>query len=160
MPALTTRKAARERIMKVFAAELERLLPAEDAGPLAWQTFREWEEQADKFDRTVTATLMEELAGLQASAQVQEGGRCPHCGSARVYLEKRGPRPTELQTNHGVVVVGRQSCRCRACHRSFSPSGPRLEPAPGSPGPVAQGGAEVGAGSDHAHLRPRGPGVE
>jgi hypothetical protein len=160
MAALTTRKAARERLMKVFVAELERLLPADDAGPEAWQTFREWEEQADKFDRTVTAVLIEELAALQVSAQVQDGGRCPHCGSDRVYLEPRAAKQTELQTNHGVVVVGRQRCRCRACHRSFSPSGPRLESAPGGDGPLAARGQEIGAGGHDAQLRSGGAGAQ
>lgn len=102
MPALRTRQAVRERVMKVLAAQLDRLLPADEAVPLPGQTFREWEDQADEFDRTVTAALLEELAAAQASAQVDQGGRCPHCGSDRVYLDRRGDeRQTEVRTNHG-----------------------------------------------------------
>jgi hypothetical protein len=159
MAALTNRKEARERVLKAFAAKLDELLPADESVPLDGQTFREWEEQADGFDRTVTATLLEELAALQASARVQEAGRCPFCGSERVYLDKRVARQAELQTTHGVVVVPRQSCRCRSCDRTFSPSGPGLGPASGGPRAVAQSGAEGGAGGHDADLRPGGAGA-
>ena len=160
MAALTNRKAARERVLQTVRAKLDELLPAAESVPLRGQTFREWEDQADEFDRTVTATLLEELAALQASAQVSVGGRCPYCGSERVYLDKRASRPTELQTHHGVVVIPRQSGRCRSCDRTFSPSGPGLGPAPGGRGAVAQGGPEGGAGGHGTDLRPGGAGAQ
>jgi hypothetical protein len=160
MAALSNRKEARERLRRVFEAQLDKLVPADESVPMAGQAFREWEDQADEFDRTVTATLLEELAALSASAQVKEGGRCPYCASEKVYLDARQERSTEVRTNHGVVVVGRQSGRCRSCGRSFSPSGPGLGPAPGGGGFVAQGGPKGGAGSGHAHLRPGGAGPQ
>jgi hypothetical protein len=159
MAALTTRQAARERVVKVLMAELDRFLPADEAVPLTAQRFREWEDQADEFDRTVTTTLLEELAALQRNAQVEAGGRCPYCGSARVYLDPRGARPTEVRTNHGVVVIQRQTCRCRSCDRSFSPSGPGLGAAPGGGGAVAPGGPAGGAGGHGTDLRPGGTGA-
>jgi hypothetical protein len=139
MPARTTRKAARERILRAVLAELDRVIPEDESLPLRGRTFREWEDQADRFDRTVTAILLEERAALDASAQVKDGGRCPHCGSQRVYLEKNRPRKTEVQTPHGKVVLERQSCRCRSCDRTFSPSGPGLGPAGSDADALAQG---------------------
>jgi DNA-directed RNA polymerase subunit RPC12/RpoP len=139
MAALTTRQAARERILRAVVAELDRIIPSNEAVELRGRTFREWEDQADEFDRTVTAILLQERAALDASARVGEGGRCPHCGSQRVYLEKKDPRQTEVRTPHGQVVLGRQSCRCRSCDRTFSPSGPGLGPAGSDPDALAQG---------------------
>jgi hypothetical protein len=139
MPAVTNRQAARERILKAVEAELERLIPTDESLPLRGRTFREWEDQADEFDRTVTTILLQERAAMDASARVQEAGRCPFCGSERVYLEKKDPRKTEVQTPHGQVVLERQSCRCRSCDRTFSPSGPGLGPAGPDAGALAQG---------------------
>ena len=160
MAALSDRRTARERVTKAFEAQLERLMPADESVPLRGRTFREWEDQADEFDRTVTATLLEELAALQGSAQVQDGGRCPHCGSERVYLDRRIQKQTEVRTHHGVVVVQRQSCRCRCCDRTFSPSGPGLGSAAGGRGAVAQGGAAGGPGGGDAPLRSGGAGPQ
>jgi len=139
MPALTTRKAARERILKAVMAELDRVIPPDESAPMRGRTFREWEDQADQFDRTVTTILLQERAALDASAQVSGGGRCPSCGSERVYLEKKDPRKTEMQTPHGKVVMERQTCRCRSCDRTFSPSGSGLEPAGPDADALAQG---------------------
>jgi transposase-like protein len=104
-------------------AELDRIIPPDESTPMKGRTFREWEDQADRFDRTVTAALLEQCAALDANARVQTGGRCPHCGSERVYMEKAGPRKSHVQTLHGPVGIERQSVRCRACGRTFSPSG-------------------------------------
>jgi hypothetical protein len=139
MAAVTTRQAARERILRAVKAELDRIIPSDESAPMRGRTFREWEDQADQFDRTVTTILLQERAALDASAQVDGGGRCPACGSERVYLENKGVRKTEMQTPHGKVVVERQTCRCRSCDRTFSPSGPGLGAAGADAGALAQG---------------------
>jgi len=72
----------------------------------------------------VTGTLLEERAALEDTARVQAGelGRCPHCGSDRLYLQQAQPKNKSIRTGHGEAVLGQQSVRCRACDRSFSPS--------------------------------------
>jgi len=51
-------------------------------------------------------------------------GQCPRCGSDRIYLDHSGKQTQEeIISPHGPVVIGKQKCRCRACGRSFSPSG-------------------------------------
>src|SRR5262249_38740324 len=105
---------------------------------------REWEDQGDELFRTLAASLLEERAGLEADAQVEEGGRCPFCSSTHVYLVKQ-TSAVEVLTPHGVIVLNRQTCRCRACDRTFSPSRAKLASADrGAPEP--QGGRTGGAG--------------
>lgn len=147
MAARTTREAARERMRAAFEAALDRVIPADPATPLRGRTFREWEDQADVFDQTMTPLLLEERAALEDSALVEAGrlGRCPGCGSDRLYLQAPEPRNKALRTPHGEAVLGHQSVRCRACGGSFSPSGARLGPG-GGRGAVAQGAAAGGAG--------------
>jgi DNA-directed RNA polymerase subunit RPC12/RpoP len=122
MAALTNRQEARARLTKLFEAALERVIPVDETLDLKGRTFREWEDQADEFDRTLTAALLEERAALEDNARVKEGGRCPRCSSTRLYLIG-GERQKELQTPHGVVALKLQSVRCRACGSTFSPSG-------------------------------------
>jgi len=107
----------------VLAGLLDRYIPADEATPLRGQTFREWEDQADEFDRELTGAFLEELAGLSVAARVERPGPCPHCGAIQTYLVKGSARPTELRTKHGQVVIAQQQCRCRSCDRTFSPSG-------------------------------------
>jgi len=121
MAARTTRQEARRRVLADVLAALDRVIPADQTKPLRGGTFAAWEDQADEFSRTVATALLEERAALEDSASVGEGGRCPHCGSTRVYL-KRQTIQQELQTPHGPVVLAQQRCRCRACGRTFSPS--------------------------------------
>lgn len=125
MAARTTREAARARMRAVFEKSLDQVIPADESIPLRGRTFREWEEQADQFDQAVTTTLLEERAALEDTAQVEPGalGRCLHCGSPKLYLQRAHPRNTPMRTPHGEVELGQQSVRCRACGRSFSPSG-------------------------------------
>jgi hypothetical protein len=122
MAALTDRQQARARLVEVFQEALDRVIPADEAVPLKGRTFREWEDQADEFDRAVTAALLEERAALEANARVETGGRCPRCSSTRLYLIA-GQRKREVQTPHGVVALEQQSVRCRSCGTTFSPSG-------------------------------------
>ena len=123
MPARTTRQAARERAIKAFMASLDRMIPADEAVPLKGATFRDWEDQAEEVRRAVLPTLLEERAALADGAEVLSGGRCPRCGSGRVYLRK-GQTSPEVLGPHGPVVLNKQHCRCRACGGSFSPPGP------------------------------------
>jgi hypothetical protein len=138
MPALTDRQKARERLTEVFQSLLDQMIPADEAVPLRGGKFVEWEDQGDEVDRTLVPVFLEERAALEASAQADCGGRCPHCGSDRVYLIKEAGK-VEVLTPHGPVVLNKQRCRCRSCDRSFSPSRAGLGPA-GRGGPVAKGG--------------------
>ncbi len=159
MAALTDRQTARERLNRVFGALLDKMVPADQAvGLPGGQQFVQWEDLADEMERTMIPVFLEERAALEVSAQAQVGGRCPDCRSDRVYLNKES-RQTEVRTPHGVVVLTKQSCRCRQCGRSFSPSGPRLGLADGGE-LVAQGGGSGGTRSGDAVVRQRRAGVE
>jgi DNA-directed RNA polymerase subunit RPC12/RpoP len=86
------------------------------------RTFLDFEMRGVEFKRTMMPALLEELAGLDESAVVEDAGRCPHCSSDRTYLE-RGVVKREVRSPDGQVVLERQQARCRACDGSFSPSG-------------------------------------
>lgn len=122
MAARTTRKEARERLIKTMLAAVDRIIPADESVPLKGSTFGEWEDQADAFKRAVIPTLLEERAALEDNARVEQAGHCPHCGSDSIYLEKQTTRP-EVLSPDGPVVIDKQHCRCRTCGGSFSPSG-------------------------------------
>jgi hypothetical protein len=144
MAALTDRQKARERLSHAFESILDKMVPSDESVPLpGGRQFVEWEDLADEVDRTLVPMFLEERAGLDAAADADCGGRCPCCHSERVYLIQAA-RKTEVQTPHGVVVLTKQSCRCRQCGRSFSPSRAGLGPA-GRGGSVAQGGGAGGA---------------
>jgi DNA-directed RNA polymerase subunit RPC12/RpoP len=121
MSALTDRQKARERLSQVFHSILDKMIPADNSVPLEGSKFVEWEDQGDELARTVVPLFLEERAALDAAAQADMGGRCPHCGSTRVYLIKQVGQ-VEVLTPHGPVVLKKQRGRCRACDRSFSPS--------------------------------------
>jgi hypothetical protein len=126
MAARTTRREARERIIKSFMDSLDKIIPSEESVPLRGQTFLDWEQQADALRKAVVPTLLQERAALDPGAEVEGGnyGRCPRCGSDRIYLDRPEEKPQkEVISPHGPVVIVKQHCRCRACGRSFSPSG-------------------------------------
>ena len=127
MAATTDRQAARERLLTLAKAQIDKLIPADESVPLRGQFFADFEDQADEFERTVCPAFLEERVALSAAAHVEDGGICPHCGSDRVYLEKRVSH-VELHTPHGPMPMTQQHARCRSCDRSFSPSGARSEP--------------------------------
>jgi len=122
MAARTTRQEARARILSAFRAQLDRVIPEDESVPLKGATFADFEDQAEALAQTALPVVMEERAALEANAEVEAAGRCPHCGSERAYLEKEVTQP-EIRSPHGVVVVTKQHARCRSCGGSFSPSG-------------------------------------
>ena len=122
MSALTSRQEARARAMAAFTASLDRMLPGDEATPLKGATFADFEDQVEELIRSTMPVVLEERAALEVSAEVASPGRCPHCGSERVYAEKRVTQ-AELRSAHGPVVIRKQQARCRSCDRTFSPSG-------------------------------------
>ena len=144
MAALTDRQTSRERLEKVLRGLLDRFIPADESVPMKGTTFRDFEDQADQFDRQLTSAFLEEVAALSEAARVTHAGLCPHCASDRVYLVKH-TRQTELRSKHGMVVLAQQQCRCRSCDRTFSPSGAGVAVADAGADVHAQGG---GAGGD------------
>jgi hypothetical protein len=122
VPALTTREAARERVRQIMEIALERMIPTDESRPLRGSIFADFENQAYEVGNEVLTALMEERAKLEATAEVQEAGRCPFCKSKRTYLEKCAVQQ-ELRSPSGPVVIRKQGARCRACNGSFSPSG-------------------------------------
>jgi hypothetical protein len=143
MAALTDRQKARERLSQVFQSILDEMIPADDSVPLRGGKFVEWEDQGDEIARTMVPLFLEERAALDAAAQVDCGGRCPCCGSTRVYLIKEAGQ-VEVLSPYGPVVLKKQKCRCRACDRSFSPSRAGLGHAGGGES-VTQGGGTGGS---------------
>lgn len=122
MAARRTRHEARERLRKIFEAELDRLVPADPAQPMKGRTFRDFEMQGVKLKQALVPAVLEELAALDEAAEVARAGRCPYCGSERTYLEKQEVKK-EVRSPDGPAVLERQQARCRACDGSFSPSG-------------------------------------
>src|SRR5665213_1256212 len=115
MPALTGRQKARGRLSHAFESILDKMVPTDESVPLpGGRQFVEWEDLADEVNRTLVPMFLEERAALDAAAHADCGGRCPHCHSERVYLSKE-TRPVEVRTPHGIVVLTKQSCRCRQC---------------------------------------------
>jgi hypothetical protein len=122
MPARSTRREARARIRAAFEAQLDRMIPEDEEVPLKGATFVDFEDQVEELARAALPVALEERAALEANAEVITAGRCPHCGSERVYLEKQVTQP-EVRSPHGPVVLHKQHARCRSCGGSFSPSG-------------------------------------
>lgn len=108
--------------MAAFAAQLDRVIPADEAVPLKGSTFADFEDQVETLAQAALPVALEERAALAPGAQVERAGRCPHCGSDGVYLEQEETQP-EVQSRHGRVVLRKQHARCRACGGSFSPAG-------------------------------------
>ena len=121
MPARSTRQAARARILAAFQSQLDRVIPEDERVPLKGATFADFEDQVDTLVQAALPVALEERAALASSAHVETAGRCPHCGSEGVYLEKGVTQP-EVRSRYGPVVLHKQHARCRSCGGSFSPS--------------------------------------
>jgi hypothetical protein len=122
MPARSTRQEARARILAAVTAQLDRMIPEDENVPLKGATFADFEDQVESLARSALPVVLEERAALEPNAEVAAPGRCPHCGSDGVYLEKQVTQP-EVLSLHGPVVLYKQHARCRSCGGSFSPSG-------------------------------------
>ena len=122
MSARRTRQEARARILVAFTGPLDHLIPEDEEVPLKGATFADFEDQAETLAQTTLPVVLEERAALEPNAEVQTAGRCPHCGSQGVYLEKEVTQ-TEIRSRHGPVLLHKQHARCRSCGGSFSPSG-------------------------------------
>lgn len=122
MSARSTRQGARARILAVVTAQLDRMIPEDEGVTLKGATFADFEDQVEELARAALPVVLEERAALEPNAEVDTAGRCPHCGSERVYLEKQ-VTPSEVLSVHGPVVFHKQHARCRSCGGSFSPSG-------------------------------------
>ena len=125
MASRTNRQQARQRLDAIYQSLRDKLIPADESVPLQGSRFLDWENQADQIEKELCTAFMEERAALENESKVEGGGRCPHCGSDRVYLMKEESK-VEVRSTHGSVVMHKQRCRCRACDRTFSPSGARL----------------------------------
>jgi len=123
MSSRTTRAAARSRVLKVLTGAVDRIIPADESIPLKGGRFVDFEDQVEELVRTVVPVMLEERTALQAGVRGEALGRCPHCGSDRLYL-KRESTQGEIISPHGPVVLAKQHVRCRACKGSFSPSAP------------------------------------
>jgi hypothetical protein len=140
MPATTTRKEARERLLKLFTDSLDRFIPADESIALRGQTFRDFEDQVECVQQAVLPAMLEERAALEPGALVEGGGHCPFCNSDQVFLTKE-TRKTELISPHGPVLLTEQRARCRCCGRSFSPSAAGIGRDGGGAADAAGGGA-------------------
>lgn len=143
MAALKDRQQARESLQKVFSSLLDKMIPPDAATPLpGGRRFVDWEELGNEVERQLIPHFLEQRAALDAAAHVEGDLECPHCGSDRIYMIKPDEKgnQVEIPTPHGAVVIEKQRCRCRACGRSFSPSGALLG--------VADGGESVAEGQE------------
>lgn len=131
MAATTDRQAARERLVALALQEIDRLIPLDEKVPLRGQYMADFEDQGDELDRALVTAFLRERIALSGSSEAEVAGRCPHCHSDRVYLE-RDASVKQVLTPHGSVPLKKQHARCRACGRAFSPSGSR--PASGDRG--------------------------
>ena len=122
MAARSTRQEARARILSAFTAQLDRVIPEDESVPSKWMTFADFEDQVDTLAQAALPVALERRSSLESSAEEETEGRCPHCGSAGVYLEKEVTQP-EVRTRYGPVVLHKQHARCRSCGGSFSTSG-------------------------------------
>ncbi len=122
MAARSTGQEARARILAAFRAQLDRVIPEDENVPLKGATFADFEDQVETLAQVALPVTLEERAALESNAEVETAGRCPHCGSEGVYLEKTVTQP-EVRSRNGPVVLHKQHARCRSCGGSFSPSG-------------------------------------
>ncbi len=78
MAARSTRQEARARILAAFSAQLDRVIPEDENIPLKGATFADFEDQVETLAQTALPVALEERASLEANAEVETAGRCPH----------------------------------------------------------------------------------
>ena len=122
MAARSTSQESRTRILGAINEQLDRVIPEDENIPLKGATFADFEDQVDTLSQAALPVALEERAALESNAEVETAGRCPHCGSEGVYLEKEATQP-EVRSRYGLVVLYKQNARCRSGGGSFSPSG-------------------------------------
>jgi len=118
-----TRQQVRAQALQAFQASLDEMVPVDETKPLKGRRFGDWEDQLEGLIRKVSPVLLEGRQALEDNAQVDDGGRCPHCLSGNTYLEKQATRQ-KRHGPHGASEVVAQQARCRDCGGSFSPSTP------------------------------------
>ena len=142
MSTMTSRQAARERILKQIQGEVDRLLPADESVPLQGRTFLDFENVAERVSNDLYVTIVEERVALSGLDRPTVR-RCPHCSSPRLrQAQKAGGK--EVRTPRGVATIEEPTLRCRDCGRSFSPGAAGVVDAGGG-GSQSQGGREGGA---------------
>jgi len=72
--------------LKALSAALDQLIPPDESVPLKGATFLDGEDQVEQAGQSVLPVLLEEQAALEPEVEVEVAGRCPFCGSQRVYL--------------------------------------------------------------------------
>ncbi len=117
MPARSTRQEARARILAAFTGQLDRVIPEDEGIPLKGATFADFEDQAETLAQTTLPVVLEERAALEPNAEVQTAGRCPHCGSQGVYLEKEATQSPDRRIHYGfaglrTIIVPRANDTC------------------------------------------------
>ena len=122
MSGIAIRSESRRRIAAVVDRAVGEVIPADEAVGLRGRTFCDFEDQVYAAGRAMMTAMLQERLALDLAAWQESGGHCPHCGSERVYLEK-GQTRREVLSPVGLLTIEVQSCRCRACDGSFSPSG-------------------------------------
>jgi hypothetical protein len=114
MPASKIRQEARARILAVFTAQLDQLIPEDEEAPLKGATFADFEDRVKTLAQAALPVALEERAGLEPNAEVETAGRCPHCGSQGMYLKKEVTQP-EIRSRYGPVVLSEEALPKR-CH--------------------------------------------
>ena len=101
MPALKTRRAARERLLRPLQVEVGRRIPADESIPIKGSTFLDFQNMAVKACNEFYTVLPEKCVALSGQAQsVSSPGRCRHCSSPRVRQIDPG-KPTKVRTPGG-----------------------------------------------------------
>lgn len=65
MPARRTRQEARSRILATFQAQLDRMIPEDEAIPLKGSMFIDFEDQVEDLARAGSPVALEERAWLE-----------------------------------------------------------------------------------------------
>ena len=53
MPAFSSRQEVREQLLHLFSSALDRAIPADESVPLKGETFRDFEDEAEKIRKAI-----------------------------------------------------------------------------------------------------------